>query len=116
MSSNIKLLESFMNYCSDKSKVINQNIANLNTADYKRRDVNFQSYLQNQLNITSSPGNIENSSINSIVDDPFSVEDSGVNIEQEMSELAKNTINFKFASKRVSGYYKNLQNVIKSGG
>ena len=109
MPSNITLIKSFLNYCSDKGKVINQNIANVNSADYKRRDINFGSYLEKQL---TSSGNT--ASINSALEDSLIVEDQGVNVEQEMAEMAKNTINFKFAAKRASSYYKNLQNVIKS--
>ena len=109
MSNNVKLLQSFLNYCSDRGKVINQNIANTNTPDYKRHDVNFKSYFESQLNESGS--NTDLLKTESIVK-----EDRPVTIEDEMAELAKNTINFKFASKRISSHYKNLQSVIKSRG
>ena len=41
---------------------------------------------------------------------------NNVNIEREMSELAENTLRFKFASKKVGEYYRSMQNVIKGGG
>lgn len=109
MSNNVKLLQSFLNYCSDRGKVINQNIANTNTPDYKRHDVNFKAYFESQLNESDSKNNAMKSE--SIVK-----EDTPVTIEEEMAELAKNTINFKFASKRLSSHYKNLQTVIRSRG
>ncbi len=112
MADNITLIKSFLNYCSDKGKVINQNIANINTDEYKRRDINFGSYLEKQL--SSTPGN--NAAANSALEDSLIMEDRNVNVEEEMAEMAKNTINFKFAAKRASSYYKNLQNVIRSGG
>ena len=111
MSGNINLIKSFLNYCSDKGKVINQNIANINTENYQRRDIYFGSYLEDQLNSMN-----KNTASNSSLEESFVVEDKGVTIEEEMAEMAKNTINFKFAAKRASGYYKNLQSVIKSGG
>jgi flagellar basal body rod protein FlgB len=33
-----------------------------------------------------------------------------------MGELAKNTLNFKFASRKISAHFKSLQAVIKGGG
>lgn len=110
MSNNINLIKSFLNYCSDKGKVINQNIANVNSDTYKRKDIDFGSYLEDQLS------SIKKSAGSDSLNDSLIVEERGVNIEEEMAEMAKNTINFKFASKRASSYYKNLQNVIKSGG
>ena len=44
---------------------------------------------------------------------------SGVNnvdIDKEMSELAANSIQFRFASRKIGDYYRGLQNVIKGGG
>ena len=41
--------------------------------------------------------------------------DSGVNnvnIDKEMTDLAENTLRYKFASKKVSEYYKVVQNVL----
>lgn len=119
MSNNINLIKSFLNYSADKSKVINQNIANINSPDYKRRDIDFGSYLQKSLNSTSELKNsnqIVQSTNKPSVDENIFIEDRGVNIEEEMAELAKNTINFKFAAKRISGYYRNIQSVIRSGG
>lgn len=109
MSNNVKLLQSFLNYCSDRSKVINQNIANTTTPDYKRHDVDFKAYFDSQLNESNSKSEAMKS--NSVIK-----ENKPVTIEEEMAELAKNTINFKFASKRISSHYKNLQSVIKSRG
>ena len=39
-----------------------------------------------------------------------------MDIDQEMSELAANSIQFRFASRKIGDYYRNLQNVIKGGG
>jgi hypothetical protein len=41
---------------------------------------------------------------------------NNVNIEKEMSELAENTLRYKFASRKVGDYYRTLQKVIKGGG
>ena len=40
---------------------------------------------------------------------------NNVDVNKEMADLAKNSIMFKFASKKINGYYQTLQNVIKGG-
>ena len=119
MPDSIKLMQSFLNYCADKGKVINQNIANINTENYNRRDVDFKSYLNSELSSGLTSSKIQHLSApetKSEIEDAIFEQDKPVVIEEEMAELARNTINFKFAAKRVSGYYRNIQSVIKSGG
>jgi flagellar basal-body rod protein FlgB len=41
---------------------------------------------------------------------------NNVNIEKEMSDLAENTLRFKFATKKVAEYYKTIQNVLGEAG
>ena len=41
---------------------------------------------------------------------------NNVNIDEEMADLAKNTIQFKLASKKVGDYFRTLQSVIKGQG
>lgn len=127
--STIKLLENFVDYCSTKNKVISQNISNIGTTNYQRKDVEFKDFMSGDSNTvlkTSeekhfSTGNIENSGtpdIN-IVNSDGNENESGVNnvdIDKEMADLAKNSLNFSFAAKRISSYFKDIQGVIKSGG
>ncbi|MEJ5350776.1 MAG: flagellar basal body rod protein FlgB [Melioribacteraceae bacterium] len=127
--STIKLLENLLNYCVVKNKVIANNIANVHTENYKREDVSFKSLLkENSDAILKTTNSKHLPAINStqdenpafeIVYDESSENISGinnVNIEKEMSELAENTLRFKFASKKVGEYYKTLQTVIRGGG
>jgi flagellar basal-body rod protein FlgB len=124
-SSGIKSLEKFIDYCSTKNKVISKNIANIGTENYKRQDVDFKSILSDnmgQMKATNSkhlklPENnkpeFEISKDNSL-DNVSGV--NNVDIDQEMSELAANSIQFRFASRKIGDYYRGLQNVIKGGG
>jgi len=126
--STVKLLENLLNYCVVKNKVIANNIANVQTENYKREDVSFKSLLkENSDAILKTTNSKHLPAINStqdnnpdfeIIYDESSENVSGinnVNIEKEMSELAENTLRFKFASKKVGDYYKTLQNVIRGG-
>lgn len=129
MASTVKLLENLLNYCVVKNKVIANNIANVQTENYKREDVTFKNLLNENVNsLLKTTESKHLPAINStfdkdpnfeIVYDDSSDNTSGINnvsIEREMSELAENTLRFKFASKKVGDYYKTLQRVIKGGG
>ncbi|HRI45514.1 MAG: flagellar basal body rod protein FlgB [Ignavibacteriaceae bacterium] len=123
--SNVKLLENYISYCSLKNKVISKNIANIGTEDYNRQDVVFKTLLTENINapmkVTEGKhiGSPEMGKDVDIIVDNTKTEFTGVNnvdIDQEMAELAENQIRFKFATRKLSSYYKNLQAVIKGGG
>ncbi|MGK9367405.1 flagellar basal body rod protein FlgB [Melioribacter sp. Ez-97] len=129
MGNSIKLLENLLDYCVVKNKVIANNIANIHTENYKREDVEFKNLLEENSNsllrtteskhlrMINDP--LERQNRFRVVIDDSSESLSGinnVNIEQEMAELAENTLRFKFASKKVGEYYKMIQKVINGGG
>lgn len=123
----VVMLEKLIGYASTKQKVINKNIANLSTENYQREEVTFQDFLSDSsngnLNISNSkhieiqsPKNLEANL--SVVKSSTGEMHSGVNnvdVEKEMAELAENTIVYKFAIRKLSGYFKSVQNVIKGG-
>jgi len=129
MPESIKLLQNLLDYCSVKNNVIAKNISNIGTENYKREDVVFKDMLDenvssflktdNEKHLGSLQMNNSNDSRFEAVYDNSTEMDSGVNnvnIEREMSELAENTLRFKFASKKVGEYYRSIQSVIKGGG
>jgi flagellar basal-body rod protein FlgB len=124
-TSNINLLEKFIGYCSEKNKVISQNIANVGTENYNRQDVVFKDILNENLSAPVKMTNSKHLSGFNPVTTPEILEDdskdmvSGINnvdIEKEMTDLAQNSINFKFAARKISDHFKSLQTVIKGGG
>jgi flagellar basal-body rod protein FlgB len=127
--STINLLENFADYCATKNKVISENIANIGTMNYQRKDVEFKELLSGNIDTilkTTEEKHFITGNVNSGNSPDFNViksegneNESGVNnvdIDKEMAELAKNTLNFSFASKRINDYYKDIQGVIKAGG
>jgi flagellar basal-body rod protein FlgB len=127
--STIKLLENFVDFCSTKNKVISQNISNIGTTNYQRKDVEFKEIMSGNNDTvlkTSemkhfSTGNIDTSGTPGyeIIKSDGNENESGVNnvdIDKEMASLAKNSLNFSFAAKKISEYFKDIQGVIKSGG
>ena len=123
--STIKLLENLINYCSVKNSVISKNLANIGTENYQREDVSFKSLFTSEVNSNLKTTNQKHLSTNAdtmpdsnieIVEDKNEDMMSGINnvdIEKEMADLAENTLQFKFASKKIGNYYQTLQKVIK---
>lgn len=124
--STIKQLENFIQYCTAKNQVISKNIANVGTKNYNREDVTFKDILAGEQTPKITSNNKKHLNISAAGTSPFDItvdnsgdDKSGVNnvdIEMEMATLAENTINFKFASKKISSYYETLRSVINGGG
>ena len=118
------MLQDFADYCAVNNKVISKNIANVGTENYRREEIVFKDMLND--NMTAKLRTTENRHIGGtnqetfpeydIKEDPSRDNVSGINnvdIDKEMASLAENTLNFKFASNRISDYFKKIQMVIK---
>ncbi|HSR16487.1 MAG TPA: flagellar basal body rod protein FlgB [Ignavibacteriaceae bacterium] len=123
-ASSVKLLENLINYCSLKNKIISKNIANVGTQNYKREDVEFKSMLielnssakvTNGKHIKTGPAENPYYEVSKDKEDEMLSGINNVDIDNEMAELAENTLLFKFASRKIGDYYRNIQNVIKGG-
>jgi flagellar basal-body rod protein FlgB len=125
MPETVKILQNLLDYCTVKNKVIAKNIANIGTENYKREDVTFKDILNDNVNSllkTSNNKHIAGLNVESSNHPQFEFTenqseemDSGVNnvnIEKEMTDLAENTLRYQFATKKVSEYYKVIQNVL----
>ncbi|WP_431029466.1 flagellar basal body rod protein FlgB [Lysinibacillus sp. LZ02] len=122
----ISSLEKGLSYATLKNKTIAQNIANVDTPNYKAQDVSFKQMLTQA----------EQSGVNAYRTDTrhyeFKVEQStpgvytyenfrarhngnGVNMDAEQASLAENQIYYNALIDRVSGKLSSLNNVIKGG-
>ncbi len=127
MSNNIKLLEKVLDYSALKQRVIGENIANVTTVGYKRKDVDFVNVfdeVNNKLKVDNGKHIKSGEKVLSEKSDLVVVEDknqenvsgfNNVDIDKEMAELAENNIMFKFAARRMNQYFRDLQAVIKGG-
>lgn len=108
-----KTLENMLDYSVLKQKVIGQNIANADTKNYHRQDVEFKDVLRTSMENTSE----KNKALRVKVDNnsPEIAYGNNVDINQEMADLAQNSLMFKFASKKITAFYRELQGVIKGG-
>ncbi len=125
--SNVQLLEKFIDYCSLKNKTISKNISNIGTENYKRQDVSFDELLSLNVNNQLKTDNPKHISIAPIGESGLGIDEindtktegtsevNNVNLEKEMSELAKNTMDFRFAARKLGNYFKEMQSAIKGG-
>lgn len=125
--SNLKLMESLLDFTVAKQKVISKNIANVGTLNYQREDVKFEDVLSKEISSnvkTSNPKHIPlkasdpKEAAMTTTKDKSNEKTSGFNnvdVNQEMAEMAQNTLLFKFGSRKISGHFQTLQNVIKGG-
>lgn len=126
-SGTISTLDKALNYSTTKQKVISQNIANVDTPNYKAKDVSFkavfnealsESLIANRTNARHFVFNKTNQSSSTIITkNQVSYNESGnsVDIDQEMADLATNQIYYNALTERISGKFSSLQNVIRGG-
>lgn len=86
-----------------RNELLSNNIANVDTPDYKRRDVTFESYLMTAVtgedNLDSVVNNLDLATLNPSTYTEFSglsyrYDGNNVDIDTESSELAKNQIRY----------------------
>ncbi len=126
-----KLLEKALDASWTRNETIAQNIANVDTPGYKRKDVAFKEYL----NAALEPGSFEGfrtdkrhipiggGSIDDVKmkvtqpNDCFSarLDGNNVDIENEMAQMAKNTIEYNTLIQRLNGKFKGIKSAINEG-
>lgn len=112
-----------------RNEALSNNIANVNTPGYKRKDVNFESVLKEQLNnnsiklirthpkhlsVSNTFEDIEPKIINEF-NTSFRKDKNNVNIDTEMAELAKNTIKFNALVQELNNHLRRIKMSITDG-
>ncbi len=121
----ISSLEKGLSYATLKNKAITQNIANVDTPNYKTKEVSFKDVLNDAKQATIPAYrtdarhydfkiNIGNSGVYS---NNFRSRANGnaVNMDAEQAKLAENTIYYNALIDRVSSKFSTLNNVVKGG-
>ena len=122
----ISSLEKRLSYATLKNKTIAQNIANVDTPNYKAKDVSFKQMLSDasQQQILANKTDVKHYdfSIKTATHGVYSYENfrarhngNGVNMDAEQASLAENTIYYNALIDRVSSKLSGLNNVIKGG-
>ncbi len=128
----INFLKTGLDGSANRQRALANNIANINTPEFKREDVDFLTTLKEE---ASSSQSISKSSLKvtdskhisfNYSDKPFKKihisntssrnDGNNIDIEYEMAELAKNNIYYNTLSQQVSKRFSSLNNVIEKGG
>lgn len=123
--STMHTLEQSLDYATKKNKLISNNIANVDTPNYKAKDIQFKQVLDQKVTSlkgkTTHPKHISFSSSTSPYqvyaqqNSMFNHNGNNVDIDKEMSKLAENQIYYQSLVDRLNGKFSLLQTVIKGG-
>lgn len=122
----ISNLENGLNYASVRQKTIAQNIANVDTPNYKAKEVSFKDMLTEATNsgLTSNRTNSRHFEFQNEENTPgvFSYSNlnyrengNGVDMDDEQAKLAENAIYYNALIERVSSKFNTLNTVVKGG-
>ena len=122
----IKSLERGLDFSATKQKTIAQNIANVDTPNYKTKSVSFNEYLSNAKQSTISAHRTQEKHIDfqtqskaSGVFDysnySYNHNGNGVDMDKEQANLATNQIYYNALIDRMSGKLNTLQTVVRGG-
>lgn len=115
-----------------RHEVISDNIANVNTPEFKRSSVVFEDLLAKELNLDSDGNKLqmvrthdrhlpvaEFQKARAVIerDDTtvMRVDRNNVDIDAEMADMAKNQLYYSALVSQLGGHFSNLKNVITSG-
>ena len=121
----ISSLENGLSYASLKQKTIAQNIANVDTPNYKAKDVSFKDMLANaqRTGISAYRTDARHFDFESSTTTPgvfysnfdYRSNGNGVDMDAEQASMAENTIYYNALIDRVNGKLNTLNTVIKGG-
>jgi flagellar basal-body rod protein FlgB len=121
----ISSLEKGLSYATLKNKAIANNIANVDTPNYKAQDVSFKDVFNEikQSQIVSNKSDARHfdftmkQSNSSVYENMLRsrANGNGVDMDAEQASLAENTIYYNALIDRISGKFNTLNTVIKGG-
>ena len=120
----INVLDKAADVSWTRETLITNNLANVNTPNYKRKDIDFQSALRNELGrfqYTSLDEKIANTDLNrlnpSVYTDSanysYRLDGNNVDVDTEQVELASEQIKYQALTQSITSEFQRLQTVIK---
>lgn len=110
IASSLGVLAQLLDAASLRHRVISQNVANVNTPGYRRREVVFEADLAKAL---ATPGGATRAKPQVVVaDGPERVDGNTVDIDREMNDLAKNALLYQAAATIVTSRVASLRSAV----
>lgn len=127
--SSTNILEKALNGTWTRNKIISQNISNVDTPNYKRKEVMFEDYLKQELYenkqrlVTTNEKHIKGLGMKTefvpkIIEDKstsYRFDGNNVNIDTESAELSKNVIMYDALVRQITDEYEKVKNAIIEG-
>ncbi|WP_416198050.1 MAG: Flagellar basal body rod protein FlgB [Sporanaerobacter sp.] len=127
--SNTNILEKALSGTWIRNKIISKNISNVDTPNYKRKEVLFEDYLKQELSennqklVTTNEKHIKGLGMKSefipkIIEDKstsYRFDGNNVNIDTESAELSKNVIMYDALVRQITDEYEKVKNAIIEG-
>ena len=95
---------------SMRQEALSDNIANMHTPGYKRKDVNFSQYINTQ----GAASNLENKMIQSFGSAPISSSESteAMSVENELSLMQENYLYYSVAARQLSSVITEIRSAL----
>ncbi|AQT66891.1 flagellar basal body rod protein FlgB [Anaerohalosphaera lusitana] len=114
MSDNlISFLESGIRAESLRQRAISSNMANLNTAGYRRHEVKFEEELAKAMQAGKDPKNVE-AEVFQPKTAPLNKMGNDVNLASEVGDMVKNSLRHKAFIRLLKGRYNRYEQAIKT--
>lgn len=116
-------LENALNKTSLRAETLSQNIANVDTPNYKAKTVNFKETLDHQLKANRSdtqhmPFSMPDSGtiVQSKTDTAVNNNGNNVDIDRDMANLAKTQVKYQALIEQLNAQFKRFNTVLRGGG
>ena len=109
--SSINNKSKILNLIGTRQRVIGENLANVDTPGYTRKEINFSEYLSDGAN------NLEKKMNAKFGGSPVGTESTGetVNMADEIMEMQKNSLMYSIATRRMSSIITELKTAMNVG-
>lgn len=114
MFSSVDLLQKGANASWLRNEVLSNNIANVDTPDFKRSDVVFESLFNREMALSGVNARADDLEAVVVTDnsEPLGLDGNNVDIEKEMTELAKNSIEYYTYINKIKSEFNKLDAAI----
>jgi flagellar basal-body rod protein FlgB len=115
--SHIDNIQHSLSLTSQRHAMLSQNLANLNTPNYRRKDMDFNLVLEDEM---KGPDRIKKLMNQLRGPDMFGEHSAGTNgndvdLEKEVMSIAETELRYQALTDFAAGYFSNLKNVIREG-
>jgi flagellar basal-body rod protein FlgB len=97
---------------TQRQSLLMTNLANVNVAGYKRKDLDFHITLQNEMNVglgNEEPGVVESTGTS------LRMDGNNVDLEKEVMSVSETELRYQALTDLTAGYFAGLKNAIREG-